>query len=78
MLLEGKAEAETKAQRDAAGAGGVAVSGGGGATLADLPTWGLVALGVVAVIIIINLLGKRRHEIDRAAAYQQVAQEAKA
>jgi lysozyme family protein len=77
-LLEGKAEAETKAQRDAAGAGGVAVTGGGGATLADLPTWGLVALGVVALIIIINLMGKRRHEIDRAAAYQQVAEEASA
>lgn len=78
MLLAGKEDAETKAQRDAAGAGGVAVTGGTGATLADLPTWGLAALAVVAVVIIINLLGKRRHDLDRAAAYQKAAEEASA
>lgn len=78
VLIDGATEAETKAKRDAAGAGGVAASGGGGLTVADIPTWGLVALGLLALVIIINLLGKRRHEIDRAAAYQQVAQEAKA
>jgi lysozyme family protein len=78
VLVEAKAEAQAKAQRDGAGAGGVAATGGGSATLVDLPTWGVVALGVVALIIIINLLGKRRHEMDRADAYQKAAEGAEA
>jgi hypothetical protein len=46
--------------------------------LADLGSWGLIAVGLVALIVVLNLLGRRRHELDRVAAYQQAAEGAKA
>jgi lysozyme family protein len=77
VLLDAKAEAGAKAKTQVQAAGGTAVTSTGGATLADLSSWGLIAVGLIALVVIINLLGRRRHELDRVAAYQQAAEEAK-
>lgn len=46
-------------------------------TLADLPGWGLVmVLGAIAVAVM-TLLGRRRHDQGRAAAFRTAAEEAK-
>lgn len=78
VLLETKAKAQASATREAQGAGGIAAGGGGVTTLADLPEWALIALGIVVVLALVNLLGRRRHEQERAAAFQAVAEEARA
>ncbi|HIC66466.1 MAG TPA: acetylmuramidase, partial [Paracoccus sp.] len=77
-LIAEKAEAEAKARREGTNAGGVAVGGGAGTTLADLPDWTVLVLAAVVVLAVINLLGRRRHEQERAAAFQAVAEEARA
>lgn len=77
VLVKAKTEAETKATREAQAAGGTAASGGGAATLADLPTWGLIGLGAFVLVVVVILLGQRRHDQDRAEAYQLAAEEAK-
>lgn len=77
VLLENKAKAQSAATREAQGAGGVAAGVGGVTTLADLPEWALVAVGLALVIVVLNLLGRRQHEQDRAAAFQAVAEEAR-
>jgi len=78
VLIDAKAEATKKAAREAQNAGGVAAGGGGVTTLADLPEWALVAVAVVVVIAVVNLIGRRKHEQERAAAFQAVAEEARA
>lgn len=77
-LVAESAEAQARARRDGTNAGGVFVGGGAGTTLADLPTWTIFVLVAVVVVAVINLLGCRRHEQERAAAFQAVAEEAKA
>lgn len=77
-LIAEKAEAEAKARREGTNAGGVAVGGGAGTTLADLPDWTILVVVAVLVLAVINLLGRRRHEQERAAAFQAVAEEARA
>lgn len=78
VLLEAKAAAGKKATGAATSAGGVAAGGGATTTLADLPEWALVAVAIVVVLAVINLLGRRRHEQERAAAFQTAAEEARA
>lgn len=75
-LIAEKDQAVTRAQRDQAGAGGAA-AGGGATALTDIPMTGLIAVGVVVVIAIIMVLGHRKHELDRADAYQREAEKAK-
>lgn len=77
VLDEGRGEAEKAAQRDQAGAGGSVAAGGGGATLADLPAWGVVGLIVAAFLVAVILMGDRRHQKDRAEAYRREAERAK-
>lgn len=76
VLIAEKDQAVARAQRDQAGAGGTVV-GGGATTLADIPLTGLIAVGVVVVIAVIMVLGHRKHELDRAEAYQREAEKAK-
>jgi len=76
-LMQEKDFATHKAQRHQVGAGS-SVGAGGASTLADIPTWGLIAVGVAVVIAVVVILGNRRHEIDRADAYQKAAEGAKA
>ncbi|MCC5960530.1 MAG: glycoside hydrolase family 108 protein [Rhodobacteraceae bacterium] len=79
-LVAEQDSAQGKAEREGQAAGGTAVAGGGAgggaATLADLPVWGLAGLAVAVLVIIALLLGQRRHDLDRAAAYQAAALEA--
>ena len=77
VLIEEKGAAQFNARRDEAGAVGVGGGGGGGVTLADLPSWGVVALAVVAAVAVVMLLGARRHQLARADALQRAAEEAK-
>lgn len=75
VLVETAAAARRSETRETAGAGASA-AGGGGLTLADIPPWALwVALAVVALVVI-NQIGRRRHERARSEVMQQVAQEA--
>jgi lysozyme family protein len=77
-LIAEQAEAENKARRDGTNTDGVAVGGSAGTTLADLPEWTILVLFAVVVLAVINLLGRRRHEQERAAAFQAVAEDARA
>lgn len=74
VLLDQKAQAQAKAQKEQAGAAALPVGGAGGATLADLPTWGLIGIGVAVVFIAVILLGRARHDKERADAYQRIAE----
>lgn len=77
VLIEAKAKAEATARKEQASAGGAGVSGGG-LTLADIPDWALwVAVALLAVVVI-NAMGRARHEKHRAEAMQKTAEEAKA
>lgn len=73
VLAKAVEDALAKADREGKAAGGVAVTGAGGgsgaATLADLPIWGLIGFGILVVLVIVILLGQRRHDQDRAHAY---------
>lgn len=77
VLIDAAQSARTTADREGQAAGGTAVTGvaGGGsvATLADLPVWGLVGFAALVVIVVVILLGQRRHDQDRAEAYQEQA-----
>lgn len=82
-LIEAKHDAEASAGRDAKAAGGVAVGGGGVAggletSVADMPVWVLSVVGVIVAIAVFNLWGRRQHQQARAAAFQKVAEEARA
>jgi lysozyme family protein len=74
VLLDQKAKAAATAQREQAGATTVGAGGVGTTTLADLPTWGLIGIGVAAVVIVVMLLGRARHDNERADAYQRIAE----
>jgi len=68
-LIEAKAEAQANAKRDQAGAAGAGASGGG-ISFADVPDWALwVGLALLAVVIV-NQIGKARHQRARAEALQ--------
>lgn len=77
VLLEQKAKANSTASKEQQGAGIAGAGGAGTTTLADLPTWGQVGLGVAAVILIVMLIGRARHDRERADAYQRVAEGAR-
>lgn len=82
-LIEAKGEAASRATSNGQKAGGVAVGGGlagggAGTSVADLPSWALVVALAVLLIAVVNLLGRRRHEQERAEAFQAVAEEARA
>ncbi|ARU02961.1 glycoside hydrolase family 108 protein [Yoonia vestfoldensis] len=74
VLLDQKAKAQAKASKEQAGAAAVPVGGAGGTTLADLPTWGLIGLGVAVIVVAVLLLGRARHDKERADAYQRIAE----
>lgn len=80
VLIDAKHEAIAKGKKEEAGAVG---SVGGGATggvtgaLTDMPQWGIAALVVALVVVAILFMGRKRHETDRADAYQLAAEGAK-
>lgn len=76
LQSEGAQASRNAAQQrqDGAAAG---IAGGGGLTLPDLPDWALWACAAALLIIIVNLVGRARHNRDRAAAYAAVASEVK-
>jgi lysozyme family protein len=61
--------AQAAAARDTRATAAPAAAGGGSIALDGLPEWGLVVVGVVAVLVIVALLGQARHNRNRAAAY---------
>ena len=77
VLIEEKDRATQQARREAQTASGTAAAGGGGFTFADIPEWALIGGGILLALAIINMIGRRRHDLARAAAMQQVAEEAK-
>lgn len=80
-LVAESGDAHRRAQRDAQAASGVGAGGataaGGGASIADLPFWGLVGIVIGVALVVIVLIGRRRHQKDRAEAYQRAAEEAR-
>lgn len=77
VLVQGERDAQAKAAREGQAAGGAAASGvaggGGAATLSDLPAWGWIGLVVLIAVVVVVLMGQRRHDLDRADAYQNAA-----
>lgn len=76
-LLEQKAKANATAAKEQQGAGIAGAGGAGTTTLADLPMWGQIGLGVAVVILVVMLVGRARHDRERADAYQRVAEGAR-
>ena len=71
------ADARAKAGRETAAAGGSGAAGAGGGAGIDwnaLPDWAPILAGLVLVVIVINFLGRRRVELERAAAYAAQAE----
>lgn len=70
-VSEARAEAaDRKAKTEATRGAGAAVGGGGGISVADLPDWGLIAVGAALLVVLIMIWGQRRHEQNRAAAFR--------
>lgn len=82
VLIAQQQAAHATADREgrAASATGVTGAAGGGsvATLADIPSWGLIAFGLAVLLVVIALLGQRRHDQARARAYRDAALAAEA
>lgn len=74
ILLEQKAKAQAKASKEQTGAVTAGAGGAGTTTLADLPTWGAVGLGVAVMLVAVVLISRARHNRDRADAYQRIAE----
>lgn len=77
VLIDMHAAAQAGARKETAAAGGAA-AGGGAITLADIPEWALIAALVVLALIVVNQIGRARHQRARAEAMRQVAEEARA
>lgn len=77
VLLDQRAKAQATAAKERTGAATVGAGGAGTTTLADLPTWGVAGLVVAALVLGVMLLGRARHDKDRAEAYQRIAEGAK-
>jgi len=76
VLVEEQAKAMDTARKEAQGAGGATVGGGGAATLTDMPAWGTIALCVALAVLVVLLLSHRRHQLARAQSYHEAALEA--
>lgn len=73
VLIAAMVAAETRVRRATIQVGGSVAGGGAGATLADLPDWAWPLLAVAVVLAVINLVGRGRHDRDRAAAFEAAA-----
>lgn len=62
--------ADAQARKDARGATVTATGGTGGALLPDMSEWAMGALVVAVIVALVVLIGRRRHEKTRAAAYR--------
>lgn len=65
-------DADRKAKTEVTRGVGTAVGGGGGMSLADLPDWGLIAVGAALLVVLVMIWGQRRHEQNRAAAFRAI------
>lgn len=74
VLERSAAEADARARRETGNAIGAAGGGGGGLTFADLPDWALIGAGALLLIVVIMLVGRRRHELHRAAAFRAITE----
>ena len=65
-------KARADAARSGQAAGGAVAAGGGTTQLADLPDWGMIVIAGLAVVAVIVLIGRWRHNRARAAAYAAI------
>ena len=79
-LVEEKNKAHSKASKETQAATGTTTAtgaGGAGAFALDVPVW-VIGIGVVVLIfVVVNLIGRARHDKERAQAYEQAAIEVK-
>ncbi len=66
------ARADARKSGQGATTGGAA--GGGATQIPDLPDWGLAAVSIVTVIVVIILIGRWRHNRARAEAYRTIGE----
>ena len=77
-LVEEKTKAAEKASKETQAATGTTTAtgaGGAGAFALDVPVWVIGIGAVLLVFIIINLIGRARHDKDRAEAYERARDE---
>ena len=65
-------KAQADARRSGQAAGGAGAAGGGTTQLPDLPDWGMIVIAGLAVVAVIVLVGRWRHNRARAAAYAAI------
>ena len=83
VLFGGKAAAQAEiipaqkaTTRDKTAATTTPVAAGGGSmSFENLPDWGLVAVAVVTIILVVVLIGQARHNRNRADAYTAASKE---
>jgi lysozyme family protein len=74
ITQEQAAEARSKNEGQiATGVGTTGSAGGAGAVAFDIPMWIVFGGAVVLIFVIVNLIGRARHDTERAKAYQKAA-----
>lgn len=66
------ADADAQARREVAKATGATTGGAGSISLADLPDWSIWVVMAAVIALVIVLIGQRRHEMNRAAAFRAI------
>lgn len=67
--------ARTKASRETKGAAVPAAGGAGGFSIEGMPDWGIWVIVALAVVAAAMMLGRARHDRNRAEAYEKLASE---
>ena len=75
VLAQEAAAARTKASRETQGATASAAGGAGGFSIEGLPEWGVWVIVALAVVAAVMLIGRARHDRQRAQAYELLAVE---
>lgn len=76
VLLEEKVKAEQTASNEtksASGTAAVSAAPAAGAAVYDVPEWVILVGAAFVIVIVVNLIGRAKHDKERAQAYENAA-----